>query len=498
MRIALTDFGIASVAEATQHFTTAARTLRYAAPEAATGVIGTAADYWSLGMVVLEAASGRHPYAGLSDAVLSYQLVTQPVDCGGAAEPWRTLCRGLLRRDPKQRWGRAEIERWLAGDATLQVAIEATPTGAAARNYRPYKFQGVECWTARELAVQLAQHWDEGVKDLRQGFILPWLRDELRDQDLARVVLDLNSSKKKLNDDERLLRLLVKMAPDLPPVWKQQSLAFDDLMAAANSAIKGNNKTQKELAEIFQRDVLEMYGDSGNKECRQVREKWQQAVKEHDQAWSEMVKNGISNRLRPDQATVLPALLLVTSSPSFCKQLKSKIDKTAKKLNTLPACLNKWLNKPMNGASLALCTVVEAQLRLEPMVSKLAAFRKEFSMLSESREFNADLNQMENDIYAGVYSNSAELQNALDSLKIKIEPLDKAVRQYHELLSSFKDELFIIIRRDNCLDATKDLNKIIEYLGDAPLRPRLRSSLMGLQLIAPIKLIAPKSLNRRR
>jgi len=77
LQIALTDFGIASVAEATQHFTTAARTLRYAPTEAATGVIGTAADYWSLGMVVLEAVSGRHPYAGLSDAVLSYQLATQ-------------------------------------------------------------------------------------------------------------------------------------------------------------------------------------------------------------------------------------------------------------------------------------------------------------------------------------------------------------------------------------------------------------------------------------
>jgi serine/threonine protein kinase len=37
LRMALTDFGIASVTEATQHFTTTARTLRYAAPEAATG-----------------------------------------------------------------------------------------------------------------------------------------------------------------------------------------------------------------------------------------------------------------------------------------------------------------------------------------------------------------------------------------------------------------------------------------------------------------------------
>ena len=222
LRIALTDFGIASVAEATQHFTTVARTLRYAAPEAATGVIGRAADYWSLGMLVLEALSGRHPFAGLSDAVLNYQLVTQPVDCGRVAEPWRTLCRGLLLRDPKRRWGQAEVERWLAGDASLRLPVEDSPS-AESRAQRPYRLGGVECRTARELAVQMAKQWKVASKDLGRGFITDWLRNELHDQDLARAVLDVLDAK-NISADERLLRALVKMARDLPPVWKQWSL----------------------------------------------------------------------------------------------------------------------------------------------------------------------------------------------------------------------------------------------------------------------------------
>ena len=271
LRIALTDFGIASVAEATQHFTTTARTLRYAAPEAATGVIGVAADYWSLGMVALEALSGRHPFAGLSEAVLSYQLVTQPVDCSAVAEPWRTLCRGLLLRDPKQRWGRAEIARWLAGDESLRLPVDAGLSDAeASRARRFYRLGGVECWTARELATQMAKQWDTASKDLGRGFISDWLRNDLGDQDLARTALDVLDDSTR-SADERLLRVLVKMAPDLPPVWKQWSLAKEDLIAAANRANRGDEACRSLFLELHEIDVVRIYAEAGNTECKRIR-----------------------------------------------------------------------------------------------------------------------------------------------------------------------------------------------------------------------------------
>jgi serine/threonine protein kinase len=58
----LTDFGIASALDATQKLTGTARTLHYAAPETLSGVISTKADYWALGMILLEALTGRHPF----------------------------------------------------------------------------------------------------------------------------------------------------------------------------------------------------------------------------------------------------------------------------------------------------------------------------------------------------------------------------------------------------------------------------------------------------
>ncbi|MCB1820135.1 MAG: serine/threonine protein kinase [Candidatus Competibacteraceae bacterium] len=467
LRIALTDFGIASVTEATQHFTTTARTLRYAAPEAATGVIGIAADYWSLGMVVLEAVSGRHPFAGLSEAVLSYQLVTQPVDCSGVAEPWRTLCRGLLLRDPKQRWGHAEIQRWLLGDVSLHVATETPFAEGARRHYRPYKFQGVECWTTHELAVALARHWEEGVKDLRQGFILPWLRDELRDQDLARVLLDLSNAK-KMKDDERLLRLLVSMAPDLPPVWKQSSLAKEDLMALANSAINGNTVHQKTLEELYRQDVLAIYAAAGHVECQIIREQWQGTVNEHQQAWNKMIKQGASAQWRPDQATVLPALLLVTGSPPFGAQLAAKIKKLFKALKNPPDYLKKGLNKPVSGMSLALCTILESQLRMESLMAVLEPFRQEFSHLMEHREVKNDLSQIESNIYAGFYASPTKLKEAVEALKIKIAPLDESVSIYRNLLKNFENTLSGILGIYETIDRTKSmLDETIKCLENA-------------------------------
>jgi tRNA A-37 threonylcarbamoyl transferase component Bud32 len=324
LQLVLTDFGIASLAEATLHFTTMNRTVQYSAPEAATGVIGTAADYWSLGMILVEALTGQHPFAGLSSVVMQYQLTVQGIPVDGVAEPWRTLCRGLLLRDPKQRWGGAEVERWRAGDASLRLPEVERPTNEA-RASRPYRLGGEECWTARELALQMARHWEAASKDLGRGFITDWLRTELHDQDLARTALDVLDDA-AMSADERLLRVLVKMAPDLPPVWKQWSLAKEDLIAAANQANQGDEACRGLLSDLYQQDVLGIYARLGNAECQRTEMDWQATVKDYEETWQTALANNSSlAKSQPDLVVVLPSLLLAAVSPVFQDELDAEM-----------------------------------------------------------------------------------------------------------------------------------------------------------------------------
>ena len=437
LRIALTDFGIASVAEATQHFTTTARTLRYAAPEAATGVIGMAADYWSLGMVALEALSGRHPFAGLSEAVLSYQLVTQPVDCSGVAEPWRTLCRGLLLRDPKQRWGQAEIERWLAGDESLRLPVDAGLSDAeASRARRFYRLGGVECWTARELATQMAKQWDTASKDLGRGFISDWLRNDWGDQDLTRAVLDVLDAK-NMSVDEQLLRVLLKLAPDLPPVWKQWSLAQEDLIAVAHAANRGDAVSQKLLWELSQGsvDVMGIYAAADSVECRRIQGAWQRMITEYEKTWQTALAYGVPEKLKPELAVVMPGLLLAAMSPA---ELRAEVKILAEQLIHCPTWLADLLKLSLSGgAALALRIVMQwlpiaTEIR-QCITPQLQALLKEFTVLHHSPDFNQDLDDFEKNIREGAYGNSQAVEQAFSALRERASALAEVLKQYYAL-----------------------------------------------------------------
>src|SRR5262249_31000840 len=151
LELILTDFGIASVSDATQHFTTKSRTIKYGAPEAAAGAVGDASDYWSLGLITLEGLTGKHPFDGLSDLAIAVQLATRKIDVSGVKNGrWQALCQGLLARDPKKRWGAVQLRAWLSGQ---MPALELDEVERPSQ--KPYKIAGRECWTAAELALEL-------------------------------------------------------------------------------------------------------------------------------------------------------------------------------------------------------------------------------------------------------------------------------------------------------------------------------------------------------
>jgi hypothetical protein len=285
LRLALTDFGIASLSDATQHFTSAARTTKYAAPEVLTGVLDNKSDWWSLGMIVLEAASGRHPFDGLTEQVMNHQLATRPIDVRGVYDDeLRVLCRGLLLRDPARRFAGSEVERWLAGDATL-----AAPEEGEATNARPYRFGKAEATSAHELALALARHWDDAKRDLARGHVARWLENELHDHNLLRALQDIQDSR-SLGEDGKLLRFLLAAAPDLPPLWKGRPLTQDSVIAAAREAAGGEAAAIDWLDSLVADDVLASYASAGHEALAALGRRWHEGWATFTTMWRDAVR----------------------------------------------------------------------------------------------------------------------------------------------------------------------------------------------------------------
>lgn len=282
LRLALTDFGISSLQHATQHFTTLARTVKYAAPEALTGVLDEKADWWSLGMIVLEAASGRHPFEDLSEQVINHHLATRSIEVRQVFDDeLRKLCRGLLLRDPKRRWGEEEVVRWLAGDESLQAPEDGA---GPLLSVRPYRIGEAECTSTTELALALAKNWEDACKDIKRGTIGAWLEQQLNDQNLARKLLDILDLR-GVSDDYRLLRFLLAAAPDMPGVWRGKALSRETILIAARQALADDKAAQAWLESMVNEQVLEAFRDAGASGYGELAQVWHDGWKRFCALW---------------------------------------------------------------------------------------------------------------------------------------------------------------------------------------------------------------------
>ncbi|CAG0990929.1 Serine/threonine-protein kinase PknL [Burkholderiales bacterium] len=299
--LVLTDFGTSSILDATQRFTGVARTLPYAAPETLSGVIDAKADYWALGVIVLEGALGRHPFAGLSEAVILHALATRGLDAAGIADPaLRQLARGLLLRDPGQRWGAEELVRWQRGDASLPEPREAAASGFK----EAYRLAGESCTSREQLAAALAKHWREACSDLANGNLMRWFRETESDQDAVRLLIDIRFEK-KLHIDLQLLELILHLAPGIPPVWRGEPLDLAVLARQANQALGGDAAARKALSELHERRVLEAYATRGNRFANEALERWTLAADQFPAVWRKWQEFIHTRQIRPAPGEVV-------------------------------------------------------------------------------------------------------------------------------------------------------------------------------------------------
>ena len=343
LELVLIDFGIASVLDATQRFTGAARTLPYASPESLSGVIDGKADYWAMGMILLEATLGKHPFAGLSDAVILHHLTTRSIDVAAVQDGnLRKLLKGLLLRDPRARWGRDEIARWLAGDTSLPEPVERGPDAGFRA---PYHLGDEICSTPEQLATALSRNWATGIADLTNGQLLRWFRDVQKDQNAVRLLIELQQER-LMHVDVRLLKLLLHLAPGIPPVWRGENIELPAILPRANLALKGDADAARWLHALYVHGVLEAYAEAGNADAAEIVLRWNGVIGRFAKAWKaqlDFLKKkeaeferdqvalfdellyGRTGPPRPSLRLLHPRILALAYDPAWAQRLRKRI-----------------------------------------------------------------------------------------------------------------------------------------------------------------------------
>jgi hypothetical protein len=329
--LVLTDFGIASIMDASLRFSSSHRTIPYAPPEALTGAVyQTRWDYWSLGIILVELLTGRHPFEGLSEQVVNSRLATLATDQlveGVTTASWRNLCRGLLRRDPKLRWSKAEIDRWFENpdDPALVVAEESAPGRAA------FRFLGSDYHTQEELALAFAANWDDAadIWRRRNQQLRDWLRHELGLREVTDELERIDKAR-DLDLDAQLFRVIVTLNPQGPFSFKGLELTEEKLTELANNA-SGDSRAGEVLRALSRSRILSAADERlGTPRFAGIEQGWREAMAEYERLRQHLSSQGVhvgACDLSEERLTVL--LAATTPGNTVSEVLRARAGRAA-------------------------------------------------------------------------------------------------------------------------------------------------------------------------
>ncbi len=251
LEIVLIDFGVSSSIEGdlTKILTTLKGTYAYTAPEMMSGYIGKEVDYFAFGMIILDLVA-KNPLVGLDGVVILNTLATKNIDIPKNIDyRIELLLKGLLTRDPQQRWGYSQIEAWMKGKSPA-ICIDEEKNNVS--NTLKYKFKNQE-YTQKELVQAFAkrENFEDALKHIGRGYITKYLEK-----------LDENDEAIKLDEEyktpiEKLVYFIYSQETELPfsiyGVVIDEEYMFNLLIKFAQHNL---TEIDQKIFDLFQDDKL--------------------------------------------------------------------------------------------------------------------------------------------------------------------------------------------------------------------------------------------------
>jgi len=265
MDLVVTDFGSARLSDYDLDIVAPLETTRYMAPEAIAGGVAAASDWWSLGMITLEIATGGACFEGVNPQAFLIHVLTKGIAVPAGLDPSiERLLRGLLVRDHRERWQWNEVRAWYAGEFVelpSEVASEIDAIGKAT-----ITLSGKSYSSASHYALAAAEpgNWDEARTQAARGVLAAWSEDAGLG-DAVQSALRRLAHTDGLTDDLRLSMALKILYPAMPlivkgnivtPGWLlDHPLEGTDLIFGPSSEILARLGVEEWLQRLKQRGI---------------------------------------------------------------------------------------------------------------------------------------------------------------------------------------------------------------------------------------------------
>ncbi|MGW0823824.1 serine/threonine-protein kinase [Streptomyces sp. NPDC002845] len=270
--LVLIDFGISLADFPRQAVGGWAGTPGYASPQAQVRlpIVRPADDWWSLGIVVAEAALGRHPVPHHEAASVMDAVQRGDIDLGGIRDPSvRLLCEGLLTWRHENRWDAEKVGQWLKGGTPEVVREGPRPrTGghpSTTSGQPPFEHAGRTFTDPARLGEEFDADWPAMTRRLARGRdrerLCDWLAAFRPEGDTSRAeALDqlLERLRRKRGEPEpaTLIDLIGWMAPQQEPAYRGIPLGMGDLLTFARRAADGDRQCASVLEELRSRRLM--------------------------------------------------------------------------------------------------------------------------------------------------------------------------------------------------------------------------------------------------